>query len=169
MKTYKFFFEPLFGTNGAAVPFEFSLMPSGQLSWFGPFGIFFVIPSMILAIFRGHRRLRAIAIALAGYVYVVALVITWRPGNVQFFTIVFTCGGFCVSFLMPPWRFTTAGKKCLQVFSILILIYVCIFNMEKPTVRIPELLEKVYLIHFQNIFQGKPDDRLFLLPSIIEE
>jgi hypothetical protein len=169
MKTYRFFFEPLFGTSGASVPFSFSLIPNGQLSWFGPFGIFFVIPSVLLAIFRGHRRLKAIAVALAGYVYIVALVVAWRPGNAQFFTIVFTCGGFCVAFLMPPWRFTTAGKKCLQVFSILILIYVCIFNMEKPGVRIPELLENIFPIHFQNIFQGKPDDWLIPLPPIIEQ
>jgi hypothetical protein len=147
MKTYDFFFTSFFGNNGAVVPFVFSGMPHGQLSWFGPFGIFFVVPSIGVAIFRGHRRLKAIAVALAGYVYIVALVVAWRPGNAQFFTTVFTCGGFCVSFLMPPWRFTTAGKKCLQVISVLILLYVCLFNME-PLLQLPDLSGNLSPIHF---------------------
>jgi hypothetical protein len=169
MKTYKFFFEPLFGNSGAAVPFVFSLMPNGQLSWFGPFGILFVIPSIVLALFRGHRRLKAIAVALAGYVYLVALVVVWRPGNAHFFTIVFTCGGFCVSFLMPPWRFTTAGKKCLQVFSILILIYVCVFNMEKPLVKLPESPGNISLIHSRDKYPRANLIESFFLPPIIGE
>ncbi len=147
MKTYNFFFAPLFGTSGAAVPFVFTWMPNGRLSWFGPFGFLFVIPSIIMAIFRGHRRLKAISVALAGYVYIIALVIAWRPGNAQFFTIVFTCGGFCVSFLLPPWRFTTAGKKCLQVISILLLIYVCLFNVDKPLFQLPELSSSISCIN----------------------
>jgi hypothetical protein len=148
MKTYDFFFTSFFGNNGAVVPFVFSGTPHGHLSWFGPFGIFFVVPSIGVAIFRGHRRLKAIAVALAGYAYIVALVVAWRPGNAQFFTTVFTCGGFCVSFLMPPWRFTTAGKKCLQVISVLILIYVCLFNMEKPLLQLPDLSGNLSPIHF---------------------
>jgi hypothetical protein len=148
MKSYDFFFASFFGNSGAMVPFVFSWKPNGQLSWFGPFGLFFIIPSIVVSIFRGHRRLKAIAVALVGYVYIVTLVVAWRPGNAQFFTTVFTCGGFCVSFLMPPWRFTTAGKKCLQVISILILIYVCLFNMEKPLVLLPELSVNLSMIHF---------------------
>jgi len=164
MKTYNFFFAPLFGTSGAAVPFVFTWMPNGRLSWFGPFGFLFVIPSIIMAIFRGHRRLKAISVALAGYVYIIALVIAWRPGNAQFFTIVFTCGGFCVSFLLPPWRFTTAGKKCLQMISILLLIYVCLFNVDKPLLQLPELSSSISCINTPdpNRFQD-----LFLLPPII--
>ena len=164
MKTYNFFFAPLFGTSGAAVPFVFTWMPNGRLSWFGPFGFLFVIPSIIMAIFRGHRRLKAISVALAGYVYIIALVVAWRPGNAQFFTIVFTCGGFCVSFLLPPWRFTTTGKKCLQVISILLLIYVCLFNVDKPLLKLPELSGSISCIH-------KPDPNrlsdLLPLPPII--
>ena len=149
-----------------AVGFILSWMPNGQLSWFGPFGVVFVMPSIIMAIFRGHRRLKAIGVALAGYVYIVALVIAWRPGNAQFFTIVFTCGGFCVSFLLPPWRFTTAGKKCLQVISILLLIYVCLFNVDKPILKLPELSENISWQHVQaqNRLQG-----LFRLPPIVSE
>jgi hypothetical protein len=147
MKTYNFFFAPLFGSSGTAVPFALTWMSNGRLSWFGPFGILFVIPSIIMAMFRGHRRLKAIAVALAGYVYIIALVVAWRPGNAQFFTIVFTCGGFCVSFLLPPWRFTTGGKKCLQLISILLLIYVCLFYVEKPLVQLSDLLRNILFFH----------------------
>ena len=160
MKTYNFLFLPLFGTSGAAVPFAYSWRPNAEFSWFGPFGIIFVIPSIITAVFRAHRRLKAIAMALVGYVYIIALVVAWRPGNAQFFTIVFTCGGFCVSFLLPPWRFTTTGKKCLQVISILLLIYVCLFNTDKPLFQLPELSGKI------NSFDN-PSQKI--LPAIISE
>lgn len=139
IKIYNLLFFPLFGTNGASTPFVLSWIPSGQLSWFGPLGIIFIVPAIMISIFRAHRRLKAIAIALAGYVYVVALVVAWKPGNAEFFTIVFTCGGFCVSFLLPPWRFTSAGKKILQIISIMLLVYVCLFNANKPLLKLPEI------------------------------
>lgn len=141
LKIYNFVFLPLFGTSGAATPFILTWMPSGQLSWFGPFGILLVVPAIVISIFRAHRRLKAIAIALAGYVYVVTLVVAWMPGNAEYFTLVFTCGGFCVSFLLPPWRLTTTGKKFLQVTSILLLVYVCLFNANRPLLKWPELFE----------------------------
>ncbi len=141
LKFYNFVFLPLFGKSGAAVSFVFTWAPSGQLSWFGPFGILFVIPAVVISIFRAHRRLKAIAIALAGYVYIVTLVVAWKPGNAEFFTILFTCGGFCVSFLLPPWRFTTLGKKILRVVSILLLVYVCVFNSNKPLLRLTDLFD----------------------------
>jgi hypothetical protein len=147
MKSYNFFFAPLFGLSGAAVPFALTWMSNGQLSWFGPFGILFVIPSIIIAMFRGHRRLKAIAVALVGYVYIIALVVAWSPGNAQFFTVVFTCGGFCVSFLLPPWRFTTVGKKCLQLISILLLIYVCLFYVDRPFFQLSDLLKNILFFH----------------------
>ncbi len=147
MKTYNIFFAPLFGSSGAAVPFALTWLSNGRLSWFGPFGILFVIPSIVVAMFRGHRRLKAIAVALVGYVYIVALVVAWSPGNAQFFTLVFTCGGFCVSFLLPPWRFTTAGKRCLQVISILLLIYVCLFYVGKPFFKLSDLVRNIFFIH----------------------
>jgi hypothetical protein len=129
MKTYNLFFDPIFGMSGAAEPFSLLLVPDGRHSWFGPFGMLFVVPSIIIAILRGHRRLKAIALALAGYVYVTALVVPWTAGNVKYFTVVFACGGFCVSYLLPPWRFTKTGKKVLQVMSILLLFYACLFNI----------------------------------------
>ncbi len=153
LKIYNFFFVPLFGTSGAEVPFVLTAIPDGRYSWFGPFGVFFVIPSMIMAIFRGHRRLKAIGVALAGYVYLIALAVAWRPGNAEFFTTVFTCGGFCVSFLLPPWRFTTAGKKCLQVISILLLVYMCLFKVDAPIFNLSGFAE--HLPSNQNMNQVK--------------
>ncbi len=128
MKIHDLFLAPVFGMNGAAEPFSIIWAPNGQYSWFGPFGILFVVPSIILAIVRGHRRLKAISLALTSYVYVTALAVPWAPGNAEYFTVVFACGGFCVSFLLPPWRFSESGKKALQVISILLLFYACLFN-----------------------------------------
>ncbi len=141
LKIYTFVFLPLFGNSGAATSFVLTWLPSGQFSWFGPFGILLVIPAIVVSIFRAHRRLKAIAIALAGYVYIVTLVVAWMPGNAGYFTLVFTCGGFCISFLLPPWRLTTTRKKFLQVISIMLLVYVCLFNANRPLLKWPELFE----------------------------
>ena len=154
VKVYDLLFASLFGMNGAAEPFFIAWEPSRESSWFGPFGTLFVIPSIILAIFRGHRRLKAIALALAGYVYVTSLVVPWTSDNARYFTPVFACGGFCISFLLPPWRFSTAGKKLLQVVSILLLIYVCLFDANKPLFHIPESFGASWLRMASKDFQS---------------
>lgn len=127
-KIYNLLFWPLWGASGAATPFSLTWTPGGQMAWFGPFGILFVVPAVLISILRAHRRLKAIAVALAGYVYVVILVVDWMPGNAQYFTMVFVCGGFGISFLLPPWRITSAGKTFLQVCSILLLAYACFMS-----------------------------------------
>ncbi len=143
VKIYELVFDPLFGMNGAGERFSIVWAPNGEYSWFGPFGILFVVPSVILAIVRGHRRLKAIALALAGYVYVIALAVPWMPGNASYFTVVFACGGFCVSFLLPPWRFSESGKKALQAISILLLFYACLFNTNTNLIDISPVLNSL--------------------------
>jgi hypothetical protein len=133
---YSFIFIPLFGSKGAAAPFVITWIPDGIFSWFGPFGFLMVIPAIIWAMIRGHRRMKAIAVAFLGYFYIVSLVAAWMPGNARFFTPIFACGGFCVSYLLPPWRFTRTGKYLFQIISILLLIYACLFNMDKPMIKI---------------------------------
>lgn len=133
---YDLVFGPLLGGRGAAECFAITWIPDGSLSWFGPFGFLMVIPAIIWAVVRGHRRMKAIAIALLGYLYIVSLVVAWMPGNARFFTPVFACGGFCISYLLPPWRLTRTGKHTFQIISILLLLYACLFNLDKPMIEI---------------------------------
>ncbi len=114
-----------FGNSGAGFPFEISRVPDAVGSWFGPFGFLLVLPAVFFAMFRGHRRIKAIAVALAGYLYIITLVFAWIPGNARFLTVFYMCGGCCTAFLLPPWRFTRVGKQVIQVISVLLFFYVC--------------------------------------------
>ncbi|MCP4106105.1 MAG: hypothetical protein GY749_11290, partial [Desulfobacteraceae bacterium] len=113
-----------FGSQGAGFPFEISHVPGTDL-WFGPFGFLLVLPAVFFALFRGHRRIKAMAVALVGYLYIVTLVFAWMPGNARFLTVFYMCGGVCTAFLLPPWRFTRVGKQVIQVIGALLFFYVC--------------------------------------------
>ena len=135
-KIYDFLITPLLGNLGAAAPFKIAWIPGETLSWFGPFGFFLAMPAVIYALVRGPRRLKAIALALVGYFILIVLIPVWNPENVRFFSILYACGGFCIAFFLPPWRFTKRGKKGLQVASVLLLVYASAFNIAKPVVGI---------------------------------
>lgn len=118
--------RPLSGGAGAAVPFHIFWTPNGPLSGFGPFAFLLVLPAVIFALFRADRHLKTIALALLGYVYIVTLAVAWKPGNEQFFTLFFACGGFSAAFLLPPWRLTRRWKQGLQLLCLLLIGYMAI-------------------------------------------
>ncbi|MDY6791572.1 MAG: hypothetical protein SWH54_09910 [Thermodesulfobacteriota bacterium] len=135
-KIYDFLFAPLWGNIGAAASFKIAWVPAETLSWFGPFAFLLVIPAVIYALVRGPRRLKSTAIALVGYLFLLVLIPAWNSENVRFFSILYACGGFCIAFFLPPWRFTKRGKKGLQIASALLMVYACSCNMLKPIVGI---------------------------------
>lgn len=123
--------EPLFGLSGAAVPFILNWLPDETLAWFGPLAFCMVFPAVRYALWRGPRRLKAVAVALCGYFYLVCLVLVWRPGNARYFSIFFACGRFFMAFLLPPWRLSHKGKTVLQVFSLLLFAYACLGSIDR--------------------------------------
>jgi hypothetical protein len=125
---------PLLGLRGAQAPFGLVWLQDETHSWFGPLAFFLILPALGYALWRGPRRLKAVAVALCGYFYLVCLVLAWRPGNARYFSIFFACSGFFVAFLMPPWRLTRRGKKLLQAFSVLIFVYACSGHMDRPLI-----------------------------------
>jgi hypothetical protein len=125
---YDIFLFPVFGNSGATIPFVIQWVPDGSLSWFGPFGFLLILPAVFYTILRGHRRLKAVAIGLVVYIYIVSLVAAWEPGNARFLTIFYVCGGFCAAYILPPWRFTKTGKGILRSVSAFLLFYACICN-----------------------------------------
>jgi len=131
----------LSGTVGLAEPFFISWEPNEIYSWFGPFGFLLVLPALVFAFRRGPRMLKTIAIAMAGYVYLVALIFAWDPGNARLFTTVFVCGGFFIAFFLPPWRFGKGGKLAFQWISTILFFYALIFNTMKPLVPIGRYVE----------------------------
>ena len=152
-KIYDFLIAPLFGNFGAAVPFKIAWIPAETMSWFGPFGFFLAMPAVIYALVRGPRRLKATAVALAGYLLLLVLIPAWTPENVRFFSILYACGGFCIAFFLPPWRLTKRGKKGLQIASALLLVYAYSCNMIKPIIGIQPALDGI-----KNLVVGKYSD-----------
>ena len=136
------FVTPLFGASGTNAEFRVLWFPDEVLSWFGPYGALLTVPALLYALLRGPRRLKAIAIALTVYVYILCLVPAWLPGNARFFTTFFVCSGFCIAFFLPPWRLTSAAKRTLQVVSILLLVYAATCNTMKPLVNLEGFLAK---------------------------
>jgi len=135
MGFYQLAIEPYFGNQGTASAFDFAWISDARLLWFGPFGFLLVLPALLYALIRGPRRLKAIAIALTGYFYIITLIPAWRPENVRFFTLLFACSGYFSAFFLPPWRLTRARQRILQIACLLLLGYACWSNASLIPIR----------------------------------
>lgn len=100
--------------NGALAP---------ETSWFGPLAALLALPALVYALIRAPRRLKALAVAMTGYAYLVALVGTWHPANARYFSPFFACSGFMVAFFLPPWRLTRRGRRLIQAVAAALLLY----------------------------------------------
>ncbi|MFW5640383.1 MAG: hypothetical protein ACOC0H_04380 [Thermodesulfobacteriota bacterium] len=120
---YDRFLKPWVGTRGAAEPFVLTRYQNRDVAWFGPFAFLLILPAVGYALFRGHRRIKAVAVALTGYLYVITLMLAWKAGNGKFLIPFFTCGGFLVASLLPPWRVSSSTKRLLRVGGLLLFFY----------------------------------------------
>jgi len=120
---YDRFLKPLVGTRGTAEPFVLTHYRSEDAAWFGPFAFLLILPAVGYALFRGHRRIKAVAVALMGYLYVITLMLAWKAGNGKYLTPFFTCGGFLVASLLPPWRVSSSTKRMLRILGMLLFYY----------------------------------------------
>ena len=125
---YNAWLAPVLGLAGAVAPFQVLWAPTAKAAWFGPFGILALLPALLYALVRGPRRLKAVALSLVGYFYLMTLIPAWQPGNVSLFTPLFTAGGFTMAFLLPPWRLSVRAKHFLQALSFVLLFYSLLFN-----------------------------------------
>jgi hypothetical protein len=123
---------PILGSSGALQSFRLVWGPNDIFSWFGPLGAFLVFPSLVYALVRGQRRLKATALVLIGYLYIVVLIVGWEIGNASYFSPLYSCSAFLTAFLLPPWRISNAGKKRLQGLCVLLILYASFFNTAKP-------------------------------------
>ncbi len=119
---------PVLGNLGAIAPFQIHWAPNADQAWFGPFGFLVILPALLYALIRGPRRLKAVAVSLVSYFYLITLIPAWQPGNAVFFTVLFTVGGFTTAFSLPPWRFSIRTKHFLQTISFALLYYSLLFN-----------------------------------------
>jgi hypothetical protein len=114
-------------TPGSSVlTFDLSWYRGEGVAWFGPLAFFLVQPAVVVALIRGPRRLKAVALALAVYVYLVCLIPGWHPGNVRFFSFFYALAGFFTAFFLPPWRLGRRAKRGLQIICLLVLVHSCL-------------------------------------------
>jgi hypothetical protein len=97
------------------------LFTGGEGLGFGPLVPLLVLPATVHAFLRGPRRLKAVGVAWAGYLYLVALVPAWRPEGIGLLTPLFAANGFVVAFSLPPYRLRRRGMRLLQFLSLLLL------------------------------------------------
>ncbi len=109
--------------RGAAAAFDWSWTAPHRLAWFGPAGFLLIIPSMLIAFWRGPHRLKSTALAILAYGILIALIVAWRPENVRLMTRFFVCGGFFMAFALPPWRLSRNGRLLLQLLGVLVMAH----------------------------------------------
>lgn len=110
----------LTGPHLGSVAFVPVFSGSGPMG-FGPCLPLFVLPAMVHAFMRGPRRLKALGVAWGGYLYLVALMVAWRPDNIGLLTPLYAASGFVVAFSLPPHRLRRRGMHLLQALSALLL------------------------------------------------
>ncbi len=121
-ESYKSLIGPLFAQAGVAAPFA-SILSGGGAMGFGPFAALLVLPAMMHALVRGPRRLKALCVAWAGYLYIAALVANWHPDRIAVLTPLLATCGFVVAFSLPPWRLRRRGMRLLQIDFALLLAW----------------------------------------------
>ncbi len=122
MGIYNSLVMPVFGPAGVADSFTLIFSGSGPMG-FGPFALLLVVPSMIYAMVRGPRRLKAVSVAWLGYLYLAALVVAWHPGSLAVLSPLYAANGFVVAFALPPWRLRRRGMRLLQMAFTLLLAW----------------------------------------------
>jgi hypothetical protein len=135
-KTYDTLLASIFDGRGAAAAFHISRAADAQTAWFGPFAFILVVPAVAYAVRRAPRRLKAVAVALVGYVFLVFLIPAWRSVNVRFFDVFFLCGSVCTAFFLPPWRVNRRGRRLLTAISAALLVYAAAFNEHRPALNL---------------------------------
>ncbi len=88
---------------------------------FGPLSLILVLPAVGYALIQGSRRLRAVAITIGWYWFLLVLIPAWRPTNIQLLTPLMAISGFTVAFFLPPWRFSRTGQFMLNLICLLSL------------------------------------------------
>jgi hypothetical protein len=90
---------------------------------FGPFALLLVVPAIGYSLAVGPRRLKALALALTGYFYLIMLIAAWSAETIRLVTPLMVLSGATMAFFLPPWRLTRWGRRCLQSICLLLLLF----------------------------------------------
>ena len=144
--TYDSIFAPWFGEAGRSQigserPFQIEWNPQEDTSWFGPFGIFLIVPAIVWGTFRGRELTRVMAIVAICLVLAISYKIGWSPWKSRFFSMVFASGGLCVAMLLQRLQVGRWRLFGLQMLSLSILCYACLCNVQKPLILQQSLIQ----------------------------
>ncbi|MDJ0530964.1 MAG: glycosyltransferase family 39 protein [Xenococcaceae cyanobacterium MO_207.B15] len=131
---YSIFFNSLFGQDGINKEFTFAItsLTSEDMSWFGPFGFFIVIPSIFYCLIKGDLYLRSLSLNLLSYIVIVSYKLAWQPFNNRFFSLFFVSSGVLIAYSLQQFKIKSILLKLLTFLAIIILIYTTAFNLGKP-------------------------------------
>ncbi len=151
---YNSVFADVFGDAGASYPFRVTWSTHESKAWFGPLGFLVVLPSCAVAALRGPRFLRALAMILFAYFFIVAWQVAWMEWNGRFFAICFAAGGACVAWVLDRWKVRPWAVDLLFVSSFLMLTYAGGFNEKKPLFPL--------VARFDLFLQGFAEDNIWV-------
>ncbi|BDM82185.1 ArnT family glycosyltransferase [Acaryochloris marina] len=139
---YNTLFEPILGVAGRSqlalsTPFVILWDMKEDTSWFGPLGIFLVVPAMVWCAVKGQRLPRIMAFVSIALILALCYAMGWSPWKSRFFILVAAMSGLCVAMLLQrlqprPWMLNG-----LRMLSLVILCYACAFNFAKPLLFMP--------------------------------
>ncbi|MEL6222933.1 MAG: glycosyltransferase family 39 protein [Cyanobacteria bacterium J06627_8] len=138
---YEKTFDPLFGELGRSqidrwMPFELRWRTHENMSWFGPFSTFLIVPATMWCLIWEKELPRRMAIVTLCVFLAISYMVGWSPWKSRFFTLIYGLSGLCVAAFLYHLRCQSLVKdrllQGLRVTSIMILGYACIYNLEKP-------------------------------------
>jgi hypothetical protein len=115
----------LLNPHGGGAPFVIDWRITADSTGFGPFGLLLFL-AVFLALWRGPRRLRTVALALWGYLILVSLIAAWQPLSAGYLTRFLVCSGFMLAFVLPPWRMTHGRRLACEIMSAVLMAYTLI-------------------------------------------
>jgi hypothetical protein len=94
-------------------------------------------------------------VALIGYGFLVCLIPAWLPGNASYFSILYGGAGFCLAFLLPPWRLTRKGRRLLHLTAVLLFCYACLGNSRRPLIGYESAFTGARAVAAGNVEEGR--------------
>jgi hypothetical protein len=136
---YDSLLAPLLGKAGFAEiakdqSFEIVWEPREYVSWFGPMGIFLIVPAVFWCVFKEKGLPRVMGLVTILLVLAISYKIGWSPWKSRFFTLVFTCSGLCVAMFLKHLNPNQWWLSSLRWLSVAILLYASLYNYTKPMI-----------------------------------
>ncbi len=141
------------GTRGPDEHIDLAAMDffSEDYTWFGPFGFFLILPSMLVALFLGRDYVRFTAAVLLSHFLILSYQIAWMEWNNRFFSLFFASSGLCMGFVFHHVLNNRKIKNGIKTFIKLVILIIAIYGMIAVTFQ-NETKSTVPVYHSRNLF-----------------